>query len=82
MEFQNKLPAIVILSVFTLLINIPFGRARANTKKYSLRWFLYIHIPIPIIFIARTLSHVGIKYIPIFVVAAVAGQIIGGRLEI
>jgi hypothetical protein len=81
MEFHDKLSAILILSVFTLLINIPFGCARAKARKYSLRWFLYIHIPIPIIFAARTLSHVGFKYVPIFVVAAVAGQIIGGRLE-
>jgi len=81
MEFQNKFYAILILSVFTLLINLPFGRARAKARKYSLRWFLYIHIPIPIIFVARTISHVGIKYIPIFAVAAIAGQIIGGRLE-
>ena len=81
MEFQNKFYAILILSVFTLLINLPFGHARAKTRKYSLRWFLYIHIPIPIIFVARTISHVGIKYIPIFAVAAIAGQIIGGRLE-
>ncbi len=81
MEFQNKFYAILILSAFTLLINLPFGRARAKTRKYSLRWFLYIHIPIPIIFVARTISHVGIKYIPIFAVAAIAGQVIGGRLE-
>jgi hypothetical protein len=81
MEFHDKLSAILILSAFTLLINLPFGRARAKTRKYSLRWFLYIHIPIPIIFVARTISHVGIKYIPIFAVAAIAGQVIGGRLE-
>lgn len=80
MEFHSKLTAILILSAFTLLINLPFGRARAKTRKYSLRWFLYIHIPVPIIFVARTLSHVEFKYIPIFAVAAVAGQIIGGRL--
>jgi len=81
MEFQNKFYAILILSAFTLLINLPFGHARAKTRKYSLRWFLYIHIPIPIIFVARTISHVEMKYIPIFAVAAVAGQVIGGRLE-
>ena len=80
MEFHSKLTAILILSAFTLLINLPFGRARAKTRKYSLRWFLYIHIPVPIIFVARTLSHVEFKYIHIFAVAAVAGQIIGGRL--
>ncbi len=81
MEFQNKFYIILILSAFTLLINLPFGYARARAKKYSVRWFLYIHIPIPIIFVARTISHIEIKYIPLFAFAAIAGQLLGGKLE-
>ncbi len=81
MDFPDKFYAIVLLFVFTLLINLPFGYARARAKKYSFRWFLYIHAPIPIIFIARTFSHIQFKYIPLFVVAAVIGQIVGGKLE-
>jgi len=82
MEFQNKFYAILILFAFTLLLNLPFGYARAKTRKYSFRWFLYIHIPIPLIFIARTISHISIKFIPFFVLAAVIGQILGGKLEL
>jgi hypothetical protein len=82
MIFHNKLDAIVILFAFTLLINLPFGVARAKAKKYSLRWFLYIHLPIPFIFLARVLSDIGMKYIPVFVVAALIGQILGGKIEI
>jgi hypothetical protein len=81
MVFSNKFYAIAVLFAFTLLINLPFGYARARAKKYSFRWFLYIHAPIPFIFIARTLSHVQIIYIPVFAVAAVIGQILGGKLE-
>ena len=77
----SKFYAILILFVLTLLINLPFGRARARSKKYSFRWFLYIHVPIPIIFIARVVSHIEMKYIPVFVLAAVIGQILGGKLE-
>jgi hypothetical protein len=77
----NKFYAILILFGLTLLINLPFGRARAKTKKYSFRWFLYIHVPIPIIFVIRTVSHIEMKYIPVFVLAAVIGQVLGGRLE-
>jgi hypothetical protein len=82
MIFHNKLYTILILFAFTLLINLPFGRARAKAKKYSFRWFLYIHLPIPLIFLARTVSHIGMKYIPLFVLAAVIGQIAGGKIEI
>jgi hypothetical protein len=82
MDFSNNFYAISALFAFTLLINLPFGYARSKTKKYSLRWFLYIHIPIPIVFAVRTFAHIQIKYIPIFVVAAVIGQILGGKLEL
>jgi len=82
MDFSNKLYAIITLFVFTLLINLPFGYARARSKRYSFRWFLYIHVPIPIIFIARTISHIELKYIPVFALAAIMGQIIGGKLEL
>ena len=81
MDFSNKFYAIAALFAFTLLLNLPFGYARARTIKYSFRWFLYIHAPIPFIFIARTFSHIQIIYIPIFVIAAVIGQILGGKLE-
>lgn len=82
MDFSNKLYAIIMLFVFTLLINLPFGYARARSKRYSFRWFLYIHVPIPIIFIARTISHIELRYIPVFAIAAIMGQIIGGKLEL
>jgi len=71
----------IVLFAFTLLINLPFGYARARAKRYSLRWFLFIHVPIPVIFIVRTISHIDIKYIPIFAFAAITGQLLGGKLE-
>jgi hypothetical protein len=82
MDFPNNFYAILALFVLTLLLNLPFGYARSKAKRYSFRWFLYIHAPIPIIFIARTFSHIQFKYIPLFVVAAVIGQILGGKLEL
>ena len=82
MDLSNKFYAVVILFVLTMLINLPFGYARARVRKYSLKWFLYIHLPIPLIFVARTLSHVEFKYVPVFVIAALVGQIIGGKLNL
>lgn len=82
MVISHKLYAILALFIFTLLVNLPFGYLRAKTKKYSFRWFLYIHIPIPLILAARTFSHIEFKYIPIFVLAALAGQILGGKINL
>lgn len=81
MQIHNKFYIILIIFAVTFLVNLPFGYARAKAKKYSLRWFLYIHLPIPIIFVARTVSHVGIKFIPVFALAAVIGQVLGGKIE-
>jgi hypothetical protein len=82
MHLDSKFSLILALFLFTLLLNLPFGYARVRSKRYSLRWFLYIHMPIPIIFILRTISHVEIKYIPVVAIGAVIGQVLGGKLEI
>ncbi|HMK49991.1 MAG TPA: hypothetical protein VK435_08060 [Thermodesulfovibrionales bacterium] len=82
MDLSNKFYSVLILFGLTLLINLPFGYARAKVRKYSFKWFLYIHLPIPLIFVARTLSHVEFKYVPIFVGAALFGQILGGKLNL
>ena len=82
MDLSNKFYAVLILFAVTMLINLPFGYARARVRKYSLKWFLYIHLPIPLIFVARTLSHIEFKYVPLFVLAALIGQIIGGKLNL
>ncbi len=65
----------------TLLINLPFGYFRRKTRKYSFKWFLCIHLPIPLIFLARVSANLNYRYIPIFVLAAITGQILGGKIE-
>jgi hypothetical protein len=81
MDLITKLALIVALFSLTFMLNVPFGYFRGKTKRYSFRWFLFIHIPIPFIVSARTISHLDIEYIPLLVFAAVAGQVLGGKLE-
>jgi len=82
MELPHKFYIILALFAVTFLINLPFGYARAKAKRYSFRWFLYIHVPIPLLFVARTVSHIEIKYLPVFALAAIIGQVLGGKLEL
>jgi hypothetical protein len=82
MEINSKLIVIIAIFSLTLLINLFFGRLRTRTRKFSLNWFLCIHLPIPFVFLARVSSHVSAWYIPFFVVAALAGQVLGGKLEV
>jgi ABC-type spermidine/putrescine transport system permease subunit I len=82
MVFSSQLGIAAAIAIMTVIINLPFGYFRKKTKKYSFKWFLYIHLPIPLIFLARVSSHLSYRYIPIFVAAAVTGQILGGKIEI
>jgi hypothetical protein len=73
-----KLPALILI---TLFVNLPFGAYRATTKKFSLSWFLSIHIPIPFIYWLRITSGYGIKIIPVMVLITIFGQLGGGKIK-
>ncbi len=81
MDSGSKILLVAVLLSLTVLINLPFGHFRKKAKRFSFKWFLYIHIPIPLIFIARVLSQLDFRYIPLFVLAAVVGQLWGGKME-
>ena len=73
---------VILIALLAFIINIPFGYLRNKTRKFSARWFLYVHLSIPLIIAARLLSHTDYRYIPIFILAAGAGQILGGMIEV
>lgn len=81
MDWLIKSTMIIGLFSFTFMLNMPFGYLRGKTKRFSLKWFLYIHLPIPFVLLARILSNIDMTYIPLFVLASVIGQVWGGRLE-
>ncbi len=69
----------VVLAV-VLLVTLPFGFYRAYTRKFSLRWFLAIHIPVVLVFLARFEAHLSYVFIPATFVVFAAAQYLGGRL--
>lgn len=76
--------SIILLLGITLaafVLNLPFGYLRAGAKKLSVKWFLYIHLPIPFIFVLRNLAGFSVRYIPIIAVGAILGQLIGGKFN-
>jgi len=80
MDFTSKINIIIGLFLFAFGLNLFFGYFRGKQRKFSFKWFLYIHLPIPLVVFARLFSHLDYRYIPIFLFAAVVGQIIGARL--
>lgn len=67
--------AITIITAF--LVNLPLGRWRARTPKYSLPWFAAIHLSIPLIIWLRHHFHLGMEYIPFTLGVALLGQLAG-----
>lgn len=78
---MNSVGILAALLIFTVLLNLPFGYLRARSRKYSVPWFLYIHIPIPFIIFLRLTYGFNWKAIPLMVAAALAGQLAGGRIR-
>ncbi|MDY0269020.1 hypothetical protein [Trichloromonas sp.] len=66
---------------FAFFANLPLGYLRESTRKYSLRWFVYIHISIPFILAMRISYEFGWEAVPFTLVSAVAGQMLGGRIK-
>lgn len=81
MDLTSRVALVIGLFSMTMMINLFFGFLRNGTRKFSLAWFLCIHLPIPLIFFSRVSSHLSFRYIPFFVVAAVIGQVLGGKME-
>ncbi|HMK60865.1 MAG TPA: hypothetical protein VK452_06935 [Dissulfurispiraceae bacterium] len=73
---------VVLIALLAFAVNVPFGYLRSKSVKFSFHWFLYVHISIPVIIGARLLSHTDYRFIPVFILAALAGQYLGGRLEV
>jgi hypothetical protein len=78
--FEYWTPALLFIAA--LVINLPFGYLRARQKPRCLKWFLYIHIPIPFVVMMRYMVDLGIGFLPVSLAGAVLGQFLGGRLRL
>jgi len=76
---SNPSILLVFLLLITFFLTLPFGRWRVRCRKYSVGWFLAIHLPIPFIILMRVGAHFSYAYIPLFLVSTVLGQFAGGK---
>ena len=66
-----------------LCLNMPFGFWRAGVRRFSLPWFLAVHVPVPLVVGIRLLAGLGFHLVtfPILLTAFFLGQFLGGKLR-
>lgn len=74
--------SILSIAIIVFVFNIPFGYWRANTKKFSLKWVLAVHLPVVFMIALRILSGLGFQLYTFPVMAGVffTGQYLGGKI--
>jgi hypothetical protein len=63
------------------LVNLPLGAAREHLEKFSPGWFVAVHASIPFVAMLRKAVVMPQWAIVATIASAVAGQIIGARIE-
>ncbi len=69
------------LMLLVFLINLPFGYLRSRASRFSKKWMMAVHVPVPLVFMLRIFSGLNWTVIPMLVLSDVAGQIAGGKLR-
>lgn len=77
----DRILQLIILLIFAFGVNLPLGYMRETSRKYSLRWFVLIHLSIPFIIALRMVEGFSWHLIPLTILMAVAGQIVGGQMR-
>ena len=80
MSADYILPLAALL-IFSFGANLPLGYLRETSRKFSLRWFVLIHLSIPFIIVLRSLLGFDWHIIPLTLVCAVFGQLAGSRIR-
>ncbi len=72
---------IVELMLAVFFINLPFGYWRYSAARFSKKWIMAAHIPVPFIFLLRVLSGFGWTVVPLLMLSDFLGQLAGGKLK-
>ncbi len=72
---------LAIISGLVFLINLPFGLWRSRVTKFSWKWIVAVHAPVPAVIALRLASGLGFQLIsyPLLVGAYFSGQLCGGK---
>lgn len=66
------------LVLLAFLLSVPCGYLRESVRKFSLLWFVLVHLPIPLVYHLRLWAGLSWRVIPLTLGGAIAGQLVGG----
>jgi len=78
---QAHWTVVMLIGAVSIVLNLPLGYAREGFRRFSLGWFVCVHLSIPLIAYLRLANHVSSWAIPAFVACALLGQVAGGRVR-
>ncbi len=80
---NHSMPRLLVAAAAVLALNLPFGFWRAGVGKFSARWLVAVHAPVPLVVAIRVLAGLGWHLItfPVLIAAFFTGQFLGGRLR-
>lgn len=78
---QDQVVPLVMLLMIAVSVNLPLGYLREASRKYSLRWVVFIHASIPLLVIMRQFYGFSWHWIPVTLGCAVLGQVLGGWIR-
>ncbi|MGE5402660.1 MAG: hypothetical protein ACM3S2_19865 [Ignavibacteriales bacterium] len=72
---------LVLVGIMVFLINLPFGYWRSKVKKFSVQWFLAVHMSVPFVYTIRVYAGIGWHLVtfPVLIGSYFMGQFIGAR---
>jgi ABC-type thiamin/hydroxymethylpyrimidine transport system permease subunit len=76
-----RFPPLPRFPAAALVVNLPLGYVRQGYRKFSIGWFVCVHLSVPLIAYLRLANHVSALAIPAFLACAVLGQFAGGRVR-
>lgn len=76
-----QLTTILAMCLAAAFINLPFGVYRQGVRRFSWRWFLAIHLPIPLVLALRLTLGLSWQIVPLLFAFAIMGQFAGGKLR-
>jgi len=75
--------SLLTVALAVAVLNVPFGFWRAGVRKFSLYWFLAVHIPVLVVVGLRLLAGLEWRFATLLVLAGAffLGQLVGGMLR-